>query len=245
MKKTLLISTVAAAMTVASATAATKPALTKLNISSFCPTGLFQGNMQFIDVNNDGNLELLVKGRDVPNGWAPTIKILNGDGYGYTKGDAINDPDGNSYQRVVVPIDYNCDGNMDFILGASWGSKLMKGNGDGTFTMVESTTFSLDGEISIDENDGEKWYSGVMASVLRHSAAAHSPSATSTMTALPMWRLPDGSTPTVSVSTPTTAKACSLLLRQSTRSLMMPMPEQRQGSSCGLTLITMVGLIFL
>ena len=163
MKKTLLISTVAAAMTVASATAATKPALTKLNISSFCPTGLFQGNMQFIDVNNDGNLELLVKGRDVPNGWATTIKILNGDGYGYTKGDAINDPDGCSWQRVVVPIDYNCDGNMDFILGSSWNAKLMQGDGKGGFTMVDPNTFKLDGEISIDGDDGEKWYSGILA----------------------------------------------------------------------------------
>lgn len=152
----------AAAMTVASVNAATKPALSKLNISKVCPTGLFQGNMQFIDVNNDGNLELLVKGRDVPNGWANTIKILTGDGYGYNSAININDPDGCSWQRVVVPIDFNCDGNMDFLLASSWNAKLMQGDGKGGFTMVDPNTFKLDGEISIDGDDSEKWYTGLV-----------------------------------------------------------------------------------
>lgn len=162
MKKTI-IACAAVALTAASAGAATKPALSRLNISNICPTGLFQGNMAFIDANNDGNLELLVKGRDVPNGWATTIKLLSGDGYGYTAGTAVSDPDGCSWQRVVVPIDFNADGNMDFILGSSWNAKLMQGDGTGNFTMVDPNVFKLDGEISIDGNDSEKWYCGLTA----------------------------------------------------------------------------------
>lgn len=158
-----MVAAMAIALTAASSEAATTPALSRLNISNICPTGLFQGNMTFIDANNDGNLELLVKGRDVPNGWATTIKLLSGDGYGYTAGATINDPDGCSWQRVVVPIDYNADGNIDFILGSSWNAKLLKGDGTGNFELVDTNLFRLDGEISIDGDDGEKWYTGTMA----------------------------------------------------------------------------------
>ncbi|MDE7116303.1 MAG: VCBS repeat-containing protein, partial [Muribaculaceae bacterium] len=163
MKKHNIIACSAMVMAMVSANAATKPSLAKLNISNICPTGLFQGNMTFIDANNDGNLELLVKGRDVPSGWATTIRLLSGDGYGYNAGVTINDPDGCSWQRVVVPIDYNADGNMDFILGNSWNAKLMQGDGSGNFTMVDTQVFKLDGEISIDGDDSEKWYTGLTA----------------------------------------------------------------------------------
>lgn len=163
MNKNIILGAAAIALSVGSLTAATKPALSKLNISNICPPGLFQGNMAFIDANNDGNLELLVKGRDVPNGWATTIKLLSGDGYGYTAGADISDPDGCSWQRVVVPIDYNADGNIDFILGSSWNAKLMQGDGSGNFTMVDTELFKLDGEISIDGSDGERWYCGLTA----------------------------------------------------------------------------------
>ena len=161
--KKVIMTCAAAVLATASAGAATKPALSKLNISNICPPGLFQGNMAFIDANNDGNLELLVKGRDVPNGWANTIKLLSGDGYGYTAGVSISDPDGYSWQRVVIPIDYNADGNIDFILGNSWNAKLMHGDGTGNFTMVDPNIFKLDGEISIDGSDGERWYCGLTA----------------------------------------------------------------------------------
>lgn len=163
MNKSTLVASMAIALCAPFSQAATKPALSKLNISNICPAGLFQGNMIFIDANNDGNLELLVKGRDVPNGWATTIKLLSGDGYGYSAGATIADPDGCSWQRVVIPIDYNADGNIDFILGNSWNAKLLQGDGAGNFTMVDTQVFKLDGEISIDGDDGEKWYTGLTA----------------------------------------------------------------------------------
>ncbi len=162
MKKTIITCAVLL-LSGATSMAATKPSLSKLNISNYCPTGLFQGNMTFIDANNDGNLELLVKGRDVPNGWATTIKLLTGDGYGYTAAADIADPDGCSWQRVVVPIDFNADGNIDIILGSSWNAKLLQGDGNGNFTMVGTDVFKLDGEISVDGSDSERWYTGLTA----------------------------------------------------------------------------------
>ena len=50
---------------------------------------------------------------------------------------------------------------MDIILGGSWGSKLLKNDGAGNFSMVDG--FALDYEMSIDGNDSEKWYTGIFA----------------------------------------------------------------------------------
>ncbi len=71
----------------------------------------------------------------------------------------IADVDGCSWERIIVPIDYNADGNVDLILGGSWGSKLLRNNGAGNFTQVED--FALDYEMSIDGDDSEKWYTGI------------------------------------------------------------------------------------
>lgn len=163
MKPQLLLASLAVVATQTLPAATQMPTYTALDYTKHVSNGLFHGNTVLADINNDGNLELLAKGRDLNNGWATTIGYLSGDGYGYNAWTNIPDPDGCSWERVIVPIDYNADGNVDLIFASSWNAKLLKGDGTGQFEIVENTTFSLDGEISIDGDDSEKWYAGLMA----------------------------------------------------------------------------------
>lgn len=152
-------------MLAASATAAMAapqvPSYNEIDLTSLISNGLFRGNAGLADFNNDDILDIFAKGRDLNNGWATTIKYLTGDGYSFTETHAIADPDGSSWERIIVPIDYNCDGNVDIILGGSWGSKLLKNDGAGNFSMVDG--FALDYEMNIDGDDSEKWYTGIFA----------------------------------------------------------------------------------
>ena len=161
MKFQLLLASLAVAPAVLAAPQV--PTYTALNLSSIVSDGLFHGNAVLADVNNDGNFNLIAKGRDLNNGWATTLKVLSGDGFGFNSAADIADPDGCSWERVIVPIDFNADGNMDLILASSWNAKLLQGDGTGNFTLVDTQIFNLDGEISIDGDDSEKWYTGLMA----------------------------------------------------------------------------------
>lgn len=165
MKKFTLYSLILAGMA-SSVSAATYPTFTDLgDMKGLFSTGYFRGNALLMDINNDGNFELVAKGRDLNNGWSTDIFYLSGDGYSFNTRNAIQDPDGNSWERVLVPIDYNLDGNMDLILNCSWGAKLIKGNGDGTFDSNAGidADFSIDGGIDMNDNDCEKWYMGLTA----------------------------------------------------------------------------------
>jgi len=144
----------------------TTPNMVELsNLSQIVSNGYFHGNAILVDINNDGNLEIVGKGRDLNNNWQTDVFCISGDGYSFKDKTPLPDPDGCSWERTVVPIDFNCDGNMDIILASSWGSKLLINNGDGTFdgNTAIINGFGLDGEISIDNDDAEKWYTGVMA----------------------------------------------------------------------------------
>lgn len=164
--KKLLLAIAAVAVAQGAGAQVRVPSYVELNLTDIISNGYIHGNTVMADVNNDGNLELIVKGRDLNNGWATGIKYLSGDGYSFSQATDIAD-DGCSWERIVYPIDYNCDGNIDLILGSSWGSKLLKGDGTGNFTMVEEDLFKLEGEINIEEGDGksdkEKWYTSLMA----------------------------------------------------------------------------------
>lgn len=149
-----------------SATAATYPSFVDLGgINELFSTGYFHGNALLVDLNNDGNFELAAKGRDLNNGWSTDYFYLSGDGSSFNTRTDITDPDGKSWERVLVSIDYNLDGNMDLIAASSYGAKLFKGNGDGTFDMQAGIDagFGLEGEINIEGNDSEKWYMGLTA----------------------------------------------------------------------------------
>ena len=161
MKKKSLLSIMLAASATAAMAAPQVPSYNEIDLTSLISNGLFRGNAGLADFNNDDILDIFAKGRDLNNGWATTIKYLTGDGYSFTETHAIADPDGSSWERIIVPIDYNCDGNVDIILGGSWGSKLLKNDGAGNFSMVDG--FALDYEMSIDGNDSEKWYTGIFA----------------------------------------------------------------------------------
>lgn len=132
------------------------------NLTGLVSNGLFHGNTVLADIDNDGMMELIAKGRDLNAGWANTLKALHLDETGATFGSAVDlpDPDGCMWERIIYTIDYNNDGNVDLLYASSWNAKLMKGNGDGTFEFVDA--FNLDGEISIDGDDGEKWYAGTL-----------------------------------------------------------------------------------
>lgn len=161
MKKKSLLSIMLAASATAAMAAPQVPSYNEIDLTSLISNGLFRGNAGLADFNNDDILDIFAKGRDLNNGWATTIKYLTGDGYSFTEAHAITDPDGSSWERIIVPIDYNCDGNVDIILGGSWGSKLLKNDGVGNFSMVDG--FALDYEMSIDGGDSEKWYTGIFA----------------------------------------------------------------------------------
>lgn len=161
--KSLLITLAASAVALTGMGAARQTNYSELtNLTSLVSNGLFHGNTVLADIDNDGMMELIAKGRDLNAGWANTLKALHLDEAGstFTASVDLPDPDGCMWERIIYTIDYNNDGNVDLIYASSWNAKLMKGNGDGTFQMVDD--FSLDGEMSIDGGDAEKWYAGTL-----------------------------------------------------------------------------------
>lgn len=161
--KSLLVSLAATGVALTGMAAARQTNYSELTgISDLVSTGLFQGNAIMADTDNDGFMELIVRGRDLNSGWANTLKALHVDENGttFTSAKDLTAPDDAMWQRVAYALDYNNDGNVDILYASSWGAKLMKGSGDGNFELVPD--FELDGEISIDEGDSEKWYTGTV-----------------------------------------------------------------------------------
>ena len=124
--------------------------------------GYFHGGMLFVDLNNDGWMDLIVKGRDLNNGWATDVKAVYNDA-GMWSTEASLPNDGQCWERTLETIDFNNDGWTDYLLLSSWGYELYRNNGDGSFAKVEN--FALDSNISIDGGNGndERWYTGLSA----------------------------------------------------------------------------------
>lgn len=161
--KSLLVSLAATGVALTGMAAARQTNYSELTgISDLVSTGLFQGNAIMADIDNDGFMELIVRGRDLNNGWANTLKALHVDENGttFTSAKDLTTPDDAMWQRVAYALDYNNDGNVDLLYASSWNAKLMKGSGYGNFELVPD--FELDGEISIDDKDSEKWYTGTV-----------------------------------------------------------------------------------
>ncbi len=117
------------------------PTYTAQDYTSLMSSSVFRGNHALVDMNNDGKLDLMYKGRDVANGWATVIQVAVSDGTKFTSTVDLPDNDGCSWSRQIYAIDYNNDGYMDYILGQSWGyAQLFKNNGDMTFTRVDEFT---------------------------------------------------------------------------------------------------------
>ena len=152
--KSLLISALLAS-TAMTAVAQSIPTYTKATLPAGISEGFFRGSSIFADVNNDGFIDLIVKGRDLDGGWAPKVQLAKGSAAGLTDGTTLLE-NIDIYESNITALDYNNDGNIDLLLSCYGTPRLYRGAGDGTFTEVSG--FALDDNFSIndDGNNGEK-----------------------------------------------------------------------------------------
>ncbi len=144
-------------------------------------TDMFRGNAMWADVNNDGQMDLFVVGNTTAAGWHSHIygwtnnngtftEIQNLPFYQRSDGNACPAGDTRGTNNVTIAyIDYNNDGNIDVVQrGIKEGAEaenstasadlfinLYRGNGDGTFTLVENSGLQVIG------TEQECLYSGI------------------------------------------------------------------------------------
>ena len=126
-------------------------------------TDMFRGNAMWVDVNNDGQMDLFLVGNTTAAGWHSHLYGWTNNNGTFTEiqnlpftqrsdGNACPAGDTRGTNNVTLAwIDYNNDGNIDVIQrgvkeNAAGGESstasedlfinLYKGNGDGTFTLV-------------------------------------------------------------------------------------------------------------
>jgi len=101
-------------------------------------TGHQEGNNVFLDVNNDGWMDIIEIGRDLKNGWNGFANLfINEQGSGWTKSSPFS---GGSCPGMTTG-DINNDGYMDlFVAGYATNCKILYGRGDGTFLAQELST---------------------------------------------------------------------------------------------------------
>ncbi len=99
---------------------------------------VYSGDVQFADINGDGNLDIGITGVNLNNS-TDLAKLFLGDGNGnFTEVTGVNLPPIN-FGHIKF-ADYDNDGDQDFVL-SGWNdipnatyTKIWKNNGDGTFT---------------------------------------------------------------------------------------------------------------
>jgi hypothetical protein len=98
-------------------------------------TGHQEGNNFFVDVNNDGWMDIIELGRDLKNGWNGFANLfINNGGNGWTKSSPFS---GGSCPGLSTG-DINNDGYIDlFVAGYATNCKILYGKGDGTFNAQE------------------------------------------------------------------------------------------------------------
>lgn len=124
-----------------------------INLSNL---GYFEGfnNVAAADVNNDGNLDLLL----VTTGGH--VYVLLGDGkLGFTVSSFVVEGSANQYSAIGLGItDFNKDGKLDLAVSSSAGNvAVMLGNGDGTFE--PAVTYAMDiagiGQLALGDVNGD------------------------------------------------------------------------------------------
>lgn len=145
-------------------------------------TDMFRGNAMWVDVNNDGQMDLFLVGNTTAAGWHSHLYGWTNNNGTFTEiqnlpftqrsdGNACPAGDTRGTNNVTLAwIDYNNDGNIDVIQrgvkeNAAGGESstasedlfinLCKGNGDGTFTLVENSGLQVIG------TEQECLYSGI------------------------------------------------------------------------------------
>ena len=62
--------------------ASQKPQYNEMTLPGGVSTAYFRGSLVYADVNGDGNMDLIVKGRDLNNGWNPDVVLITTDNSG-------------------------------------------------------------------------------------------------------------------------------------------------------------------
>ena len=124
--------------------------------------GLYNSSCLFGDYNNDGNPDLLMSGNSTSTGINPVCKLYKNNGNNtFTEQTGVTLP-GNG---KVAWGDYNNDGKLDILLigytstsSSSYVSKILKNNGDNTFTEQpnQSLTNFSSGSINWVDIDNDK-----------------------------------------------------------------------------------------
>lgn len=130
------------------------PLFRKVNNSIF-QTGNWLGHVEWADPYGNGYLDLIHRHRK--NSLDYTL-YKNENGV-LTTANALLQPDDAGWNRVVIPVDYNRDGNLDFIYGASWNGQVMKNTGNCNLVTTGLNFYNQD--INLDGDKLEKRYQGI------------------------------------------------------------------------------------
>lgn len=135
--------------------ASQKPQYNEMTLPGGVSTAYFRGSLVYADVNGDGNMDLIVKGRDLNNGWNPDVVLITTDNSGNFDS-SVKLPASMPYESTLSAFDFNNDGHVDYLL-CNYGYELYRNNGDGTFTRVTSDAFAgtEKGQIMFVDVDGD------------------------------------------------------------------------------------------
>lgn len=129
----------------------TVPTYKEVALPSGVSGGYFRGSVVFADINADGNMDLLLKGRDLSNGWNTEALAVTTDAAGALSG-KLSLPFGETpYEATLTAFDFNNDGLVDYLYSNN-GYELWRNDGDGKFTKMDN--FALESNLSISDDNG-------------------------------------------------------------------------------------------
>lgn len=94
--------------------ASQKPQYNEMTLPGGVSTAYFRGSLVYADVNGDGNMDLIVKGRDLNNGWNPDVVLITTDNSGNLDS-SVKLPASMPYESTLSAFDFNNDGMIDII----------------------------------------------------------------------------------------------------------------------------------